>query len=138
VVTVTYQHQFNYREFETRHTPLLQLRLVYPSGSENGIDFDAHLDTGCEGSLFSGYLLQALGGTVMNDRRKRYGSTLGDSVTAYLHTVQLSLPDISDFELEIGFTIGTIRRNLLGSNFFDLAQIGFRERQREYYLTFAP
>ena len=74
----------------------------------------------------------------MNDRRKRYGSTLGDSVTAYLHTVQLSLPDISDFELEIGFTIGTIRRNLLGSNFFDLAQIGFRERQREYYLTFAP
>jgi hypothetical protein len=81
VVTVTYQHQFNYRQFQTSHTPLLQLRLVYPSGSENGIDFDAHLDSGCEGSLFNGHLLQSLGGTVINDRRKRYGSTLGDSVT---------------------------------------------------------
>lgn len=138
MVTVTYQHQFNYREFQTRHTPLLQLRLVYPSDSENGIDFDAHLDSGCEGSLFNGHLLQTLGGTVMNEQRKHYGTTLGDGVDAYLHNVRLSLPDVIEFELEIGFTIGTIRRNLLGRNFFDLAQIGFRERRREYYLTFTP
>jgi len=138
VVTVTYQHQFNYRQFQTSHIPLLQLRLVYPSGSENGIDFDAHLDSGCEGSLFNGHLLQSLGGTVMNDRRKRYGSTLGDSVTAYLHTVRLSLPDVAEFDLEIAFTDVEIRRNLLGRNFFNLAQIGFHERQLEYYLTFIP
>lgn len=74
----------------------------------------------------------------MNERPKRYGSTLGDSVTAYLHTVRLSLPDVAEFDLEIAFTDVQIRRNLLGRNFFDLAQIGFRERQLEYYLTFTP
>ena len=139
VTVVEYLHRFNYREIESRETPLLQLRLVYPSGSNNGIDFDVHLDSGCEGSLFNGYLLQVLGGTVMNNNKKRYGSTVGDGVDAYLHNVQLSLPSVMDeFHLEIGFTITEIKRNLLGRNFFDLAQIGFRERRREYYLTFTP
>jgi hypothetical protein len=43
-----------------------------------------------------------------------------------------------DFNLEIGFTDRQIRRNLLGRDFFNLVQIGFREHQLQYYLNTTP
>jgi hypothetical protein len=106
--------------------------------SDEGIDVDAYLDSGAERSLFNGFLLAALGVELINDKRKYYGSTVGDSIEAYLHDVRLNLPGVASFDLEIGFSNGQLRRNLLGRDFFALAQIGFRERHLEYYLTPTP
>ena len=49
---------------------------------------------------------------------------------ACLHAVRLSHPELGCFDLEIGFSPFPLRRNLLGRDFFNLVQIGFRERQQ--------
>ena len=138
MVTVEYQHRFNYRRFRSRISPVLQVRITRQDNSGIGIDTDAYLDSGAEVSLFNGDLLAGLEMDLINNNRKSYGSTFGGSVTGYLHTVRLILPDVGDFSLEIGFSNGEIRRNLLGRDFFNLVQIGFRESQLEYYLNPRP
>ena len=40
--------------------------------------------------------------------------------------------------MELRFSIGQIQRNLLGRDFFNLMQIGFRERHLEVFLTASP
>jgi hypothetical protein len=138
LVTVNYLHEFNYREFQDVHAPILQLEVCHPDNPENKIDIDAYLDSGAQRSLFNGFAISSLGISLVNDKMQRYVSTAGDSIEAYLHYVQLKLPGICDFNLEIGFSNSVIRRNLLGRDFFSFAQIGFRESQLKYYLTPTP
>lgn len=138
MVTVNYLHEFNYRDFVEGHSPVLQLRVSHPDNSENQIDVDAYLDSGAQRSLFSGFLITSLGITLINGKKVSYSSTAGDSIEAYLHKVQLNLPGIANFNLEIGFSSGRITRNLLGRDFFNLAQIGFRENHLKYFLTPGP
>ena len=138
MVTVEYQHRFNYRRFRSGSSPVLQVRITRQDNPGLGIDTDAYLDSGAEASLFNGDLLAALEIDLINNNRKSYGSTFGGSVTGYLHNIRLTLPDVGDFTLDIGFSHGEIRRNLLGRDFFNLVQIGFRERQFEYFLDPRP
>ena len=138
MVTVEYQHRFNYRQFRSRNSPVLQVRITRQDIPDLGIDTDAYLDSGAEVSLFNGDLLAALEIDLINNNQKSYGSTIGGSVTGFLHNVQLTLPDVGDFNMEIGFSNGEIRRNLLGRDFFNLVQIGFRESHLEYYLNPRP
>ena len=138
MVTVEYQHRFNYRQYRSRSSPVLQVRITRQDIPGLGIDTDAYLDSGAEASLFNGDLLAALEIDLINDNPKSYGSTFGGSMTGYLHNIRLTLPDVGDFSMEIGFSHGEIRRNLLGRDFFNLVQIGFRERQFEYYLNPRP
>lgn len=138
MVTVTYLHEFNYRELQEGRCPVLQLRVSPPGNSENMIDVDAYLDCGTQRSLFNGFLITSLGIPLINDKRVSYTSTAGNSIEAYLHNIQLNLPGVADFNLEIGFSSGGIRRNLLGRDFFNLVQIGFRENQLKYFLTPSP
>jgi hypothetical protein len=118
--------------------PIIQVRITRQDDPEFGIDIDAYLDSGAERSLFNGHFLTALDIDLINDKAKPYGSTIGNSVTGYLHEVRLTVPDVGDFNLEIGFSAVPIRRNLLGRDFFNLVQIGFREHQLEYYLNTNP
>jgi hypothetical protein len=136
--TVIYQHKFNYTAAVQGSCPVLQLSLRRQDNPEIGIDTEAYLDSGAEASLFNGGLLAALEMELLNGSPKPYSTTFGDSVTAYLHKVQLTLPAVGEFDLEIGFSNGEIRGNLLGRDFFNLVQVGFRERQMEYFLTSTP
>lgn len=138
MVTVDYQYTFNYRQFGSRSFPILQARISHLDNPELAFDTDVYLDSGAEGSVLNGNLLAALGIELINNKPRRYSSTLGNSITAYLHEVRLTIPDVADFHLEIGFSNGEIRRNLLGRDFFDLVQIGFREHQLQYYLEPTP
>lgn len=138
MVTVNYLHEFNYRDFREGRSPVLQLQVCHPDNSENKIDVDACLDSGAQRSLFNGFLITSLGITLINEKIQRYDSTTGNSIEAYLHYIQLNLPGVGDFNLEIGFSSSMIRRNLLGRDFFNLAQIGFRENHLKYYLTPTP
>ena len=138
MVLVNYLHEFNYHEFQEGQSPVLQLQVSHPDNSENKIDVDVYLDSGTQRSLFNGFIIASLGITLINDRIQWYSTTAGNSIDAYLHRVQLTLPDVGNFNLEIGFSKERIRRNLLGRDFFNLAQIGFRENQLKYYLTPSP
>ena len=136
--TVIYQHRFNYAAVLQGSCPVLQLSVRRQDNPEIGIDTEAYLDSGAEASLFNGGLLAALEMELMSGSRKSYSTTFGDSVTGYLHNVRLTLPSVGDFDLQVGFSNGDIRRNLLGRDFFNLVQVGFRESQLEYFLTPTP
>ena len=138
MVRVDYQYSFNYRQLESGSFPVLQVRITRQDDPELGVDADVYLDSGAERSLFNGQLLAALEIDLINDKPKPYGSTIGNSITGYLHDVRLTVPDVGDFSLEIGFSEVQITRNLLGRDFFNLVQIGFREHQLQYYLNTNP
>ena len=138
MVRVDYQYSLNYRELEAGSFPVLQVRITRPDNPDLGIDTDVYLDSGAERSLFNGDLLAALETDLINNSSILYGSTFGDTVTGYLHGVLLTVSEVGDFNLEIGFSDRQIRRNLLGRDFFNLVQIGFREHQRQYYLNSVP
>lgn len=65
-------------------------------------------------------------------------SAAGFSIDTIVHPIRLSHPDLGDFNLEIGFSTVPLRRNLLGRDFFNLVQIGFRERQQVFYVKTEP
>ena len=138
MVLVNYPHSFNYRELPFGNFPIIQVRITRQDDPELGIDIDAYLDSGAELSLFNGDFLAALDISLINNRPKPYSSTVGHSVTGYLHEVRLTVPNVGDFNLEIGFSDVPIRRNLLGRDFFNFVQIGFREHQQQYYLNTTP
>lgn len=60
MVTVEYQHRFNYRQYRSGSAPVLQVRITRQDVPSLGIDTDAYLDSGAEASLFNGDLLAAL------------------------------------------------------------------------------
>jgi hypothetical protein len=138
LVRVDYQHSFNYRQLPAGSFPIVQVRISRQDDREIAIDTDAYLDSGAAGSLFDGRLLTALEIDVVNQRAVPYSPTFGGSITGYLHDVRLSIPDVWDFNLAIGFSETEIRRNLLGRDFFNLVQIGFREHQLQYFLNTFP
>ena len=138
MVLVDYQYSFNYRQLQAGSFPIIQVRITRQDEPDVGIDTDAYLDSGAERSLFNGQLLTALEIELINAKPKPYGTTTGDSITGYLHEVCLTVPDVGEFNLEIGFSGVQIRRNLLGRDFFNLVQIGFRERRLQYYLSTTP
>lgn len=119
-------------------SPVLTATMSTLVGGEEAIDVDAYLDSGASTSLFNGSFLSALHIPLLNNRRKSFASTAGHSIEAYIHRVRLTLPQLGAFDLDIGFSNTQIFRNLLGRDFFNLVQIGFRERQLEYYLTPHP
>jgi len=65
-------------------------------------------------------------------------SVAGVGLTARLHRVQLVHPVLGSFALEVGFSTVPISRNLLGRDFFNFIQIGFRERYLTFYVTPTP
>jgi hypothetical protein len=138
LVLVDYQYSFNYRQLPFGSYPIIQVRITRQDDPNLGIDTDAYLDSGAQLSLFNGDLLAALEIELTNDKSRPYSATVGNPITGYLHEVRLTVPNMNDFTLEIGFSDVQIRRNLLGRDFFNLVQIGFRERQLEYYLTPLP
>jgi hypothetical protein len=138
VITITYQHECSYRDLGTGEAPVLALSVSMAANSRNTIDVDAHLDSGAEVSLFNGFIIPSLGGELLNSNRKSFRSTAGDEVIAYLHRVRIVVPEIGNFDWEIGFSDRQIRRNLLGRDFFNRVQIGFRENHLKYYLNPSP
>lgn len=136
--TVSYLFRFPYRTVTGDLFPLVMLRVSNPAQPDLSLDVDAYLDSGAQRSLFNGWRAQTLGLNLLDGETKLYGSTSGSYVEARLHRVNLHHENLGDFELEVGFSLVQIQRELLGRDFFNLVQIGFRERQLEYYLNTTP
>jgi hypothetical protein len=139
VPIVSYTHQLNYLYGpDQRPFPGLVLQLLGLGHPQQALETDAYLDSGAERSLFDGWIATALGVDLLSGRRILYRSTAGREVEGRLHQVELSHPDLGTFQLEVGFSTEPIRRNLLGRDFFNLIQIGFRERHFVFYVTPTP
>ena len=139
MVTVSYAYQFGYiRDLQGEPHPGFPLRIANPHHPDQAVDVNAYLDSGAQRSLFQGWILKSIGLDLLDGPPKLYKSVLGFTIEGRLHLVRLSLPDLGDFAIEIGFSTGEISRNLLGRDFFDLVQIGFRERYLSFYVTPTP
>lgn len=136
--TVQYSQRFNYREINEKSFPVLQLGVSSPSQPALSVDIDAYLDSGAEYSLFNGWIARSLGFDLYSGPLRPYGTTAGHRIEGRVHPVRLSHPDLGSFELEMGFSTEQISRDLLGRDFFELIQIGFRQRHRVYYLSPTP
>lgn len=133
--TVTYSHEFPYRQSLAGGTfPILPITIGAARHLARSADVIAYLDSGAQRSLFDGTLAGAIGLDLLAGRRLTMASTAGFLIDAIVHPVRLSHPDLGDFNLEIGFSTVPLRRNLLGRDFFNLVQIGFRERQQIFYV----
>jgi hypothetical protein len=128
---VPYTHEFayTYSSQTGEPFPVLVLQLASPAHPEQALDIDAYLDSGAQRSLFDGRSGTALGLELFNGPELRYVSVAGVSLAARLHRVQLVHPALGSFALEVGFSTVPISRNLLGRDFFNFIQIGFRDLQ---------
>lgn len=140
MIAVNYTKLFNYLYAEGGHRrfPGLPLKVQNPNFSGQAVDVQAHLDSGAEFSLFDGWIARAIGLDLLGGPLRSYAATIGGPFEGRVHRVILSHPDLGVFPLDIGFSTVEIRRNLLGRDFLNYIQIGFRERHSQFYATPAP
>ncbi len=99
------------------------------------MDVNTYLDCGSERSLFNGWVGAALGIDILSGPRMKFETAAGSYLTTTIHPVRLVHDDFGTFELEVGFSTSEISRNLLGRDFLDFVQIGFREHQLCFFVT---
>jgi hypothetical protein len=139
VPTVAYRFQFPYRYSPAGEPfPILPVVVTNPRQHSHAVDAIAYLDSGAQRSLFDGTVARVIGLDLLAGRRLQFASPAGMPIEAMLHTVRLSHPELGDFDLAVGFSTAPLRRNLLGRDFFNLVQIGFRERHELFYITPRP
>ncbi len=139
MLTASYDHEFEYPYDEVgRRAPRLTFRAYAREDAETALDVEAYLDSGAEKSLFNGEIGRTLGIDILAGKRITYQAAIGGHLSATIHPVRLVHDDLGVFHLDVGFTSGEISRNLLGRDFFNLIQIGFRERHLAFYIKPVP
>jgi hypothetical protein len=119
--------------------PGLQVRISVPLGGNSAVDLNAHLDSGAEFSVFNGEILvPGLGLDLLLGKAIRCESALGVSIEARMHPILISHSVLGEFTLPVAVTTVNIRRNLLGRDFFNLIQAGFREWHETPFVTPLP
>jgi hypothetical protein len=138
-IDIAYLHQFPYLVGDDdRSFPGLLVQVRNPGAEEAGVEVQAHLDSGAEYSLFTGWIAATLGLELLIGEAVTFSSTGGARIEARRHNVVVSHEGLGDFPLTLAFSLGDIQRNLLGRDFFAAIQIGFREEHRELYITPSP
>jgi hypothetical protein len=139
---IDYQHELSYTLMEDGSAARFPGLLVSVSESLGGgvgsVTALAHLDTGAEFSLFNGAIAAALDLPLLEGEPIQLTATTGASIDARFHEVNIEHHVLGRFPLQIAFSLGEIRRNLLGRDFLNLIQIGFRERHGQIYVTPLP
>lgn len=138
MVRVNYQHEFPYIAVGDERFPILQLIMEPLAGGEASIEVDAIVDSGARYSLFDGRLLAALNLNLNDGKERTYYPIRGAGISARVHPVKISHEYLGNFNPDIGFSTEGIPRNLLGRDFFDRVQIGFREHHLIFYAKSSP
>jgi hypothetical protein len=138
---VDYQHVLPYlppEDGEGGSFPGLWVE-VEPIGSTGAsIGVQAHIDTGAEYSVFNGFIAQSIELDLLAGEPVSLVPISGQGLAARFHLVRISHDILGPFELKVAFSLGEIQRNLLGRDFLNLIQIGFRERHIQMYITPLP
>jgi len=132
--TIDYQLVVPYRLLPVGFRPCLAVRVT---GPRDYVDLVAHVDSGSYHVVFDGQTAKAIGLNLTDGEYKGLQSSRG-VIHARLHDVTLEVEGYR-FPCRVAFTEEHIVRPLLGrTGFFDLWQIGFRERVSEMYLSPDP
>lgn len=102
------------------------------------IEVRAALDSGAEYSLFDGQVAQAIGLDLISGAQFTFVTTGGATIDARILPVVIRHPNLDAFKMDLRFSTGKIRRDILGRDFFNLLQVGFREHHRLVYLSATP
>lgn len=138
MATVLYEREFLYPRDPTGNPfPILPIQLALPDSSEGVVETYAYLDSGAEYSLFAAQFARMLRLEIVGGARRRYSTATSQQLNAAVRHVRLSHPELGGFDMALGFS-EEIARNLLGRDFFNLIQIGFRERHSTFYITPQP
>lgn len=139
MATVSYAHTFEYGyALDGKLGPSLRFLATSIPQPQRAIELDATLDSGAERSLFNGRIGPALGIDVLGGPELSFSTMAGGVLAARLHPIRLTHADLGTFELEVAFSTAEVRRNVLGRDFFDLVQIGFREHHLRFFVTPSP
>ena len=138
---VEYGHSFPYLfDQATRKSfPGLQFDLSLPGNFHVTAYTRAHLDTGAELSLFDGALVvPTLGIDLMAGPEVALNSAGTFALSARIHRLEISHPMLGSFTLDAAISTVPIARNLLGRDFFEHIQIGFREFHHTFHIATGP
>ncbi len=138
MVSVDYELQIPYIEHAGRHIPGIVVELQNPTDPDQRVELLAELDSGAEYSLFRGSLAPVLGLELLAGSVFKFNATNRSSIEARVHPLIIAHPELGRFRMELRFSVQDISRDLLGRDFFDLVQIGFREHHRLVFLTPRP
>ncbi|NUO81196.1 hypothetical protein HUU05_14045 [candidate division KSB1 bacterium] len=135
-----FEYQFNYRPIflETRSQkllapplPVIEVALSYDRAATT--DF-ALIDSGSTFSVFTREIADELGIEVLAGRAQRL-NTLGGSLLAYDHELEIGITSSLRYAIEVLFTEYPIPRNLLGHNgFLDRVAVALRSKFGLIYL----
>ena len=115
--------------------PGLWLEIGSLRSQDAAVHIRCHLDSGASRSVVRGEVALALGLDLLSGPAQTFATFAGTRLDARLHRVLLSHPELGGHELEIGFATAPVARNLLGRDFFDLFQVGFREHHTRLYFA---
>ena len=139
--SVAYAHSFSYQvdSLSGEAFPGLPVRVSLPEEQQTYLDLVAHLDTGASRSIFDGArLVSAFGIDLMDGKEIGLGTVGGFVLAARIHHVQISHPTLGRFTLDAAISTVPIMRNLLGRDFFQQIQIGFREFHHTFHIAAVP
>ena len=92
------------------------------------------VDTGAELSLLEGVHLRHAGVDIFSGRAMNFSGFLGAGMTAYFHPVRVTVADLQ-LELELPFSTGPVRREILGRDLLYYFRLELRERALEFQLA---
>jgi predicted aspartyl protease len=124
VHNVNYTHLLSYRTLPN-HTGVYPVAEIQVLNNGSGVDLPAVIDTGALVSLISGEYAIALGIDLKSGVYTEL-SSLGGTVVAWIHNVQVKLFDLQ-FSLKLHFAEARLARNIVGRDVLEKLQVGFRE-----------
>jgi len=138
MVSVQYSLEFPYRIYQDELFPMVMVALRNPATRES-VDQDAFLDSGASRSIFLGAAAPMIGFSLLEGEPWEFRTNTGQPVHARIHRVGVVLGDgVAEFALDLAFSTDEIQRNLLGRDFFNLLQVGFRESYGRLYIEPVP
>lgn len=107
-------------------------------GDTRWLDVHAALDTGAGRSLFDGQIGVALGFGLLDGPPLVMSMMTGTHLETRVHPVRLHHTALGEFRLDVAFSTAPISRNVLGRDFLNMVQVGFRENQLTFYVAAEP
>jgi len=136
MVSISFEHELDYLRDSLTGNPFPGLWIVVRNVAGNReIEVQAHVDSGTERSLLDGQIARALGLDLSTGNIQLFRSATGAELVSRLHRVVLAHDSLGVNELMIAFSETRLTRNLLGRDFFNLFQIGFRERRSKILIA---
>lgn len=112
--------------FSHNENPLVMVTI---SANGQAFEYEAHVDTGAERTIFWGYLLEPLGWQQLPEEdggAKSFRGATGNQVWASsLEDAELSLPTGDSFQLTIWGSHERLERNLIGRDLLRRGVFGF-------------